>query len=62
MARSAAWSESLIMDVLNCHARIDELPHESASVLEARGANVVDRASIRRKQQVLGSRDNQMHL
>jgi Zn-dependent peptidase ImmA (M78 family) len=62
MARSAAWSEALAMDVLNCHARIDELPHESAPALDARGANVVDLASIRRKQQALGSRDNQMHV
>ncbi|MBV9010672.1 MAG: ImmA/IrrE family metallo-endopeptidase [Pseudonocardiales bacterium] len=62
MARSAAWSETLVMDVLNRHARIDELPHESAPIRHVRGINVVDLASVRRKQQATGSPVNRILL
>jgi hypothetical protein len=48
------------MDVLDRHARIDELPHESVPRRDAWGNNVVDFASIRRKQQAAGSHVNRI--
>jgi Zn-dependent peptidase ImmA (M78 family) len=60
-ARSAAWSDEMVRDVLDRHARVDELPHES-SPRQAVNDNVVDISAIRRQQRARTSEAGRIQL
>jgi Zn-dependent peptidase ImmA (M78 family)/DNA-binding XRE family transcriptional regulator len=61
MAADAAWSEPLARKVLDRHASAEELPYER-DYSHPSGKNVVDLASMRRRQAAAASKSEQLRL